>query len=117
MPGRNGTGPQGQGPMTGRGAGFCAGNGAAYGAGSGRQFGYGCGAGFGRRFGGSGRRGGGFGNGFGAGCGAGFGNGAFFPATPADEKSVLAARKEFLQRELGALDARLSELDTTPDSE
>ena len=113
MPGRNGTGPRGQGPMTGRGAGFCAGNG----AGSGRQFGYGCGAGFGRRFGGSGRRGGGFGNGFGAGCGAGFGNGAFFPATPADEKSVLAARKEFLQRELGALDARLSELDTTADSE
>ncbi|WP_230753807.1 DUF5320 domain-containing protein [Teretinema zuelzerae] len=99
MPGRNGTGPQGQGPMTGRGAGFCAGKG----TGSGRQFEYGCGAGFG--------------NGFGEGCGAGFGNGAFFPATPADEKSVLAARKEFLQRELGALDARLSELDTTPDSE
>ena len=45
MPGFNGTGPQGQGPMTGRGLGPC-GGGMGYGRGFGR--GYGRGAGYGR---------------------------------------------------------------------
>ncbi len=48
MPGRDGTGPQGQGPLTGRGAGYCAGNGAP-------EYGFGLGLGLGRRC----RRGGG----------------------------------------------------------
>ena len=48
MPGGNGTGPAGMGPMTGRGAGYCAGYANAV---SGRGFfgfGRGCGRGFGR---------------------------------------------------------------------
>ena len=49
MPYLDGTGPQGAGPMTGRGLGRCAGNGA--GLAQGRGFGYGRGYGFGRRFG------------------------------------------------------------------
>jgi hypothetical protein len=46
MPGGNGTGPNGAGPMTGRGAGFCTGNEAlARGRGPGRGFGMGAGGG------------------------------------------------------------------------
>ena len=46
MPGRDGTGPRGQGPMSGRGYGPCDGTlNYRYGAG----YGYGCGRGFGRR--------------------------------------------------------------------
>ena len=51
MPGGNGTGPMGMGPMSGRGAGFCAGNGVAGYAGG--FCGMGRGAGLGR---GNGRR-------------------------------------------------------------
>ena len=52
MPGFNGTGPQGAGPMTGRGMGPC-GNGRAAGPGAGRGLGrgFGRGLGFGRGFG------------------------------------------------------------------
>ena len=52
MPGRNMTGPRGEGPLTGRGMGPC-GGGAAYGAPmqrAGRGF-FGCGRGYGRGFG------------------------------------------------------------------
>ncbi len=50
MPRGDGTGPAGQGPLTGRGAGRCAGNNAGYGGGFfGR--GFGLGRGFGRGFG------------------------------------------------------------------
>ncbi len=50
MPRRDGTGPMGQGSMTGRGAGLCAGDVAqgAPGQGRGRGFGFGFGRGFGR---------------------------------------------------------------------
>ncbi|HHW31778.1 MAG TPA: DUF5320 domain-containing protein [Clostridiaceae bacterium] len=54
MPGSNGTGPIGAGPMTGRGFGFCAGaNAARYGTGRGLGLGLGlaCRRGFGRWFG------------------------------------------------------------------
>lgn len=52
MPGYDGTGPNGQGPMTGRGMGYCTGApGAGYGRGFGRGFGW-----FGRGFGGFGMR-------------------------------------------------------------
>ena len=52
MPAFNGTGPQGAGPMTGRGLGSC-GGGQAYGRGIGRGLGrgFGRGLGFGRGFG------------------------------------------------------------------
>jgi len=57
MPGGNGTGPQGMGPMTGRGAGFCAGNSITgyINPGAGRRLGMGAGRGLargGRCFGG-----------------------------------------------------------------
>ncbi len=61
MPGGNGTGPAGMGPMTGRGAGFCAGyntpgytnsvGGRGMGMGRGRGMGFGRGMGYGRGFG------------------------------------------------------------------
>jgi len=54
MPGRDGTGPMGTGPMTGRGLGFCAGaNAVRYrvGLGRGLSLGLGCRRGFGRWFG------------------------------------------------------------------
>ena len=49
MPGRNGTGPQGAGPLTGRGSGPC-GRGLARGSWFGRGSGSGRGLGFGRRW-------------------------------------------------------------------
>ncbi|OQX60997.1 MAG: hypothetical protein B5M51_09150 [Anaerolinea sp. 4484_236] len=72
MPYGDGTGPQGQGPMTGRGAGYCAGtNAPGFATTPGR--GRGWGAGFGRGFG----RGAGFRRGRG-----GWGQGGAFPAYP-----------------------------------
>ena len=59
MPGFNGTGPNGQGPLTGGGRGPC-GQGQAYGRGFGRGFAHGYGRGHGRGFGsgyGQGRQG------------------------------------------------------------
>ena len=50
MPFGDGTGPRGQGPLTGRGLGPCAG-GKAYGRGFGRGYGRGTGRGYGRGFG------------------------------------------------------------------
>lgn len=106
MPRGTGTGPMGQGPMTGRGAGFCAGydvpgyvNQAVPGYGCGRGFG-----GFGRFYGRGGRaRGYGYGRGF----------GVFQPATtPADERGILDAQESFLAKELEAVRQRISDLET-----
>ena len=75
MPGGDGTGPQGMGPMTGRAAGYCSGNPAP---------GYANpmpGMGLGRGRGGFGR-GGGWGGGWGRGGGRGWGGG-YYPAVPA----------------------------------
>lgn len=58
MPGMDGTGPNGNGPMTGRGMGLCGGNARGGFAGFAGRGGRGCGNGFGRR------RGAGFGGGF-----------------------------------------------------
>jgi len=107
MPGGNGTGPLGQGPMTGRAAGFCAGYqvpGYANPVG-GRGF-----FGRGRGFGG---RGGGFGRGRGFGWyGAGFG----FPVpvapsvTGEQELQELKQQAEFLQSSLSQINERISQL-------
>ncbi len=77
MAGRDGSGPDGRGPMTGRGLGYCAGNDrpgyeadaapAGRGGGFGLRFGRGAGRGYGR--------GRGFGNGLGPGFGRGYGRG------------------------------------------
>ncbi|MBJ2355387.1 DUF5320 domain-containing protein [Sphaerochaeta sp. S2] len=79
MPRRNGTGPMGNGPMTGRGMGYCRG-----GAGVGYGYGMGRGAGFGR----------------------GLGWGMY--ATPVAPIS-LAERKRILEDELKQLEAQMKE--------
>ena len=79
MPGGNGTGPMGMGPMTGRGAGYCAGYGMPGFANAPRGWGYGMDYGWGRGFGRVFGRGVGPGRGFGMrrgfGMGRGFGRG------------------------------------------
>ena len=91
MPGRNGTGPMGYGPMTGRGFGPC-GGGAAYG---GRFYGRRMGLGRGARFGG----------GFG---GAGYYGPVELKAE--EQKELLQERKSFLESELNDLQKHLDEL-------
>ncbi|NLY90837.1 MAG: DUF5320 domain-containing protein [Firmicutes bacterium] len=92
MPGRDGTGPLGAGPLTGGGFGWCAdARGLGYGAG--------CGVGFGRGF--ACRRGfGGFGRGFLA-----------APLAVKDQKELLEKEKEFLQNRLQKIDQELENLE------
>ncbi|MBN2150241.1 MAG: DUF5320 domain-containing protein [Candidatus Lokiarchaeota archaeon] len=128
MPGGDGTGPRGFGPLTGRGLGFCAGyNTPGYiqpGPGFGGRF-WGRGGGFGRGFGG------GFGRGYGRGFGRGYGGywgvplappagypAAGVPVTPAQEVEMLRAQKQYLEQEqagvkedLDALEKRIQELE------
>jgi len=100
MPGRDGTGPMGLGPMTGRGAGLCAGLYAGYTA---LRYIY-------PRLGG----------GFGRGCRRmaysadtlGWGRAAYSGYNPpADEKEHLNQEAELLKNRLQQLDKRLKELD------
>ena len=120
MPFGDRTGPQGQGPMTGRGAGYCSGSNApGFATASGRGFGRGWGGGgFGRGFG----RGAGFGRGRGRG---GWGQGGLYPAypvypaqpyaavpyTPEQEMSDLKAQATQLQDTLQRINDRLDELE------
>jgi len=93
MPGFDGTGPMGMGPMTGRGMGPC-------GRGYGRPFGFGRGWGSGRGLGFSGAR-----------------RGYYGPApvwrepTPAEEMSDLRAEAECLRGELNRIEKRIAELE------
>ncbi|WP_035238559.1 DUF5320 domain-containing protein [Desulfobacter vibrioformis] len=94
MPGFNQRGPQGFGPMTGRGQGVCAnqnmaGTGAGYGAGFG-------GRGCGRKFGGGGR---GMGRGLGPAAG---------PVPGAENETALQDRARILEQELNAIKAQLN---------
>lgn len=115
MPGRDGTGPQGMGPMTGWGAGYCAGNRAGNGNLGGR--GWQCGGGRGQR------------NGFASG-GRGWRN--MFYATgqpgwrrsgwvdnPAPEKEVqdLKAQAAVLEDELKQVNQRLAEVENADKAE
>jgi len=110
MPGGDGTGPGGMGPMTGRAAGYCAGY-SAPGymnpiAGRGR-FGYGLGLGGGRGFG----RGRGLGRGFGW-RGAAYGGGYPYATeiTPQQETDMLKEQSKAIGEELEAINKRISEL-------
>lgn len=92
MPGRDGTGPMGAGPMTGRGFGFCTGaNAMKYGAGLGRGLGMGlaCRRGFGRWF------------------GRGF---AIDEAAPKTQKELLQNQKAILEKRLEAIDKQLKDI-------
>jgi len=92
MPRRDGTGPMGNGAMSGRGLGFCSGVDAPiYGGG----WGQGCRRGQGSRAG----------RGMGQGLGMGFGI-----RNQAGSKEVLLAQKERLQNMLGAIDEQIEKL-------
>ena len=115
MPGGDGTGPGGMGPMTGRAAGFCAGYsvpGYANPVG-----GRGMGMGWGRG------RGGGFGRGRGFGWGrAGYGLPAygrvpFAPTvTPQQELDSLKGQAEYLENALDGIKERIGELESQKSS-
>lgn len=119
MPGRDGTGPLGAGPMTGRGAGFCAGFNMPGYANQvpGRGF---LGRGFGRGGGGGGGRG--RRNGFWATGLPGwmrFGWGAQnAPAASAGdaERSMLVGQAEVLQQQLDAIKNRIDALASDPEA-
>jgi len=118
MPGGDGTGPGGMGPMTGRAAGYCAGysvpgymNPIA-----GRGFGFGRGRGFGR----------GFGRGWGRWAVPPYGGVAYgtYPAVPAvpygaptreQELEVLRSQSEGFQQALEGIQKRISELEAKED--
>lgn len=115
MPGGNGTGPGGFGPMTGRAAGFCAGFSVP---------GYANPVG-GRGYGGRGRgfRGGGFGRGRGFGwAGAGYGMPAYGGApfapdlTAQQELDGLKGQAEYLKGSLSQLNERIEQLENQKSS-
>lgn len=98
MPGLNQRGPQGLGPMTGRGQGVCTNRnmaGTGYGAGNGSR---GCGRGFGSG-----------GRGMGRGMGREFGPAAA-PMPGTATETVLQDRARLLEEELNAIKAQLSTL-------
>lgn len=107
MPGFDGSGPMGAGPMTGGGRGYC--NPAA--VGYGRPYGYGRGMAYGRGFGRGYGRGYGLGRGFGRGYGWGY-----VPYPPvygqgsADELTALKQQSEDIRGTLDAINNRINEL-------
>ena len=104
MPGGNGTGPSGMGPMTGRGAGFCAGFGTPgfSNAGGGRGF-------FGRGRGmGPGR-----GLGFGGWAGTGYGAPVAQSMTSEQELEGLKGQAEHLESSLNQIKARIEALQSS----
>jgi len=119
MPGFDGRGPMGAGPMTGGGRGFCnpARNNAGFAGGSmmGRTAGFGRGLGL--------RRGCGFGFGRGAGFGRGLGPAESYPnvgyapyyggyaASPKDEATTLRREAEYMKQQLDAVNRRIEELE------
>lgn len=111
MPGGDGTGPMGMGPMTGRAAGYCAGYGVPGFMNPVPGFGRGQGFGRGRGFGGGGRRG--RRNMFwatGLPGWARFGSGAAPPMSGVQTVPNAAAEKEFLTRQAEVLQAQLDNL-------
>lgn len=121
MPGGDGTGPLGLGPMTGRRAGFCAG----YSVPGYANPGFGRGFGYGRGFG----RGRGWGRGFGRGFGFGwagypyaYGNpymAAAYPAnfTPKQEADMLREEAKAMQEEIDAINQRVKDLESAKGAE
>ena len=125
MPGGNGTGPAGMGPMTGRAAGYCAGNNVPGFANpqGGRGFWGGGRGGFGRGGGGRGRRNGFYATGltgwqrFGAG-GPAYGGAAPYgapnggpAATKQQELDMLKGQVEYFEDALDGIKKRITELE------
>lgn len=108
MPGFDGTGPAGAGPMTGGVRGYCNPAFAGYRPGFFRGYGYGRGLGF--------RRGWGPGMGWDRGYGRGSGwyppaDGSAYPMSPADELDMLKAEAEAVKGSLGAIHKRIEQLE------
>ena len=110
MPGFDGTGPQGAGPMTGGARGLCNTRATSYGSQFAGGFGYG------RRFG----MGRGYGSGFGRGMSRGYGRdfglypheyGPRYSWEPADEITRLKAEADYMKRSLDAVNKRIEELE------
>ncbi len=95
MPGGDGTGPLGRGPVTGRGMGFCTGD---YVGRRGGGFGRGLGYGYG------------LGSGLGYGCRRGFGRFFIDETVGMTEKEFLTEQKELLQRRLDLISKELETL-------
>jgi len=125
MPGGDGTGPQGQGPMTGRAAGYCAGYPTPGYANP--IYGRGRGFGFGRGFGRGRGRGRGWGRGFGWGAaypyaygypnqGYPYGGYAPYPyggeITPKEEAQMLKEQAKAMQDEIDAMNKHIKELES-----
>lgn len=126
MPRGNRTGPDGMGPMTGRGAGFCSGSGTpgymnpdgGRGLGYGRGYGYGAGPGRGMGFGHGYGPGAGYGRGMSHGYAQGWDRGYAYapPVTPDMEKQQLQREAEFVEEELKAIRKRLDDLGAKADA-
>jgi len=109
MAGRDGTGPMGQGKMSGRGLGFCTGvNAGEYSTGAGRGIGrrgglgFGAGRGIGRRAG--------LGFGVGNGCRRGFGYGLTIESVELKDKELLEEAKELLEKRLDLINKQLEDI-------
>jgi len=113
MPGFDGTGPWGAGPMTGWGRGFC--NPSAPGAyGLGYRGWYGRGLGYGRGWFGRAR---GYGRGWGwRAYGAGP-YGPYYGMSPSEEAEMLKAEAEDMKRALEEISKRIEELERQQDAE
>lgn len=116
MPGGDGTGPAGMGPMTGRGAGYCAGSSAPAFANPAFGRGFGCGLGFGFG-GGRGRRWTPPHTGYGYGYAAPYA-GHYGPApTRQQEKEALQNQAEYLEDSLEGIKKRIAELEAKKTTE
>jgi len=112
MPRGDRRGPEGLGPMTGRGAGFCEGAAAPGFMNYGTAGGFGAGRNYGGRFAGAG-----FGRGIGRGPGRGNGRG-FMPyygaatqdVSPESEKGFIENEVTYLKNQLKSLEGRLSDM-------
>ncbi len=117
MPAGNGTGPEGNGPMTGRGMGYCAGYphaGYQYGGwGHRRWHAFGRGRGYRNRF-----FPGGYGFGRRYGPGYGYAAAPAQPPSPVEEEQVLSEQAAWLQDQLELIQERLKTIkDNKPTSE
>lgn len=117
MPGFNGTGPRGEGPMTGGGRGYCNPGYAGYGRGYGR--GYGMARGFRGGFGPGSRGGRGYGRGYGRQGMAGWYGPAYdvpygdtYAMKPEAEVSMLKEEAAAIKNDLDAIYKRIEEIES-----
>jgi hypothetical protein len=117
MPGFNGMGPRGEGPMTGGARGYCnpgyAGYGRGYGLGRGFRGGFGAGTGWGRGYGrGYGRRGGYYPSGrwFGPAYGAPYADP--YTMKPEDEIDILKDEAAAMKNDLDTINRRIEEIES-----